>query len=62
MLNLSGGVSVTLSTKLINVVDARGAKLAPATLQQVVAGVHVMVKLRTDATGNVKSAKIKLIP
>ena len=57
-----GGVSFTLpKTANLNISDLREAKPQPGTLQQLVAGVQVVVKYRTDALGAVKHVKIKII-
>jgi parallel beta-helix repeat protein len=62
VLNLSGGITVTLPTKAINVVDARHGKTTAGSLQLVTEGAHVIVKTKTDQTGAVKTAKIKVTP
>jgi len=60
VLTLSGGLSISLPTKSVTVVDARKAKRQAATLQQVVQGANVVVKTETDANGAIVKAKIKL--
>jgi parallel beta-helix repeat protein len=62
VLNLTGGVTITLATKVVNVIDARHGKLTTGSLALVVPGAHVIVKLKMDAAGEVKQAKIKIKP
>jgi hypothetical protein len=63
VLNLQGGTSVTLPAKSVTVIDARKARRARGTLQQVVAGANVVIKVRKDpATGEVTRSRIKLQP
>jgi parallel beta-helix repeat protein len=60
VMTLSGGITVTIPKTVSNITDVRSAKPQPGTLQQIVAGTQVVVKMRTDANGVVKSVKIKI--
>ncbi|MDP9193665.1 MAG: right-handed parallel beta-helix repeat-containing protein [Acidobacteriota bacterium] len=60
VMTLSGGIAITIPKTVSNITDVRSAKPQPGTLQQIVAGTQVVVKMRTDANGVVKSVKIKI--
>ena len=60
VMTLSGGVTVTIPKTVTNISDVRSAKPQPGTIQQIVTGTQVVVKMRTDANGVVKSVKIKI--
>jgi parallel beta-helix repeat protein len=61
VLTLTGGISITIPQGAPTTFsDNRTAKPKPAQLSDLKAGTQVIVKLRTDAQGNITSVKIKI--
>jgi parallel beta-helix repeat protein len=60
VLTMTGGVSITIPQNVTTIIDSRGGKPKNASLKDVIAGTHIVVKMRTDPQGNIKSAKIKI--
>jgi hypothetical protein len=62
VLNLDGGVTFSLpKSASMNISDHRLQRPQPGTTQQLVKGAKVVVKYRTDASGNIKHVKIKIV-
>jgi hypothetical protein len=61
VLNLSGGVTLTIPKAAAKFVDNRSAKPRAGSAELLTSGRQVVVKLRTDAKGNIVNAKIKIM-
>ena len=60
LLNLSGGVTMTLPQNVVTVFDERTHKAVRSTVSQLASNMHVVVKTHIDKAGHVTEAKIRI--